>query len=182
MGFEMAASRLLAPWYGSSIEVWGTLITTLMTGLAIGTFLGGMLSRKNRGMRLYGAIISFSGVLIFVSSYSCNSVLKLINALGLEYRASLVLSSNFLFLLPCIFLGISTPYLVSVVSKNSESSGMATGLISSSSTFGCIAGTLITSFYLILWMGTHHCMNLFSALLFALGLFCMLCKDNAEKI
>ena len=36
LGLEIAASRVLAPFFGNSLFVWGALIGVVLTGLAIG--------------------------------------------------------------------------------------------------------------------------------------------------
>src|SRR4029078_10357500 len=40
LGVEIAASRVLAPTFGSSLYVWGALIGVVLTGLALGYAIG----------------------------------------------------------------------------------------------------------------------------------------------
>ncbi|MGH9316788.1 MAG: spermidine synthase, partial [Thermoanaerobaculia bacterium] len=40
MALEILGSRVLAPSYGSSVYVWGSLISTFLAALAIGYALG----------------------------------------------------------------------------------------------------------------------------------------------
>ncbi len=44
---ELLSGRLIAPSFGSSIYVWGSVIFVFMLGLAIGYLLGGIYSRYN---------------------------------------------------------------------------------------------------------------------------------------
>lgn len=170
MGFEMAASRLLAPWFGSSIVVWGTLITTLLAGIASGAFIGGQLTKLNKGMNIFGIMMVVCGGMIALSSISASPVIRMVESFGFEHRANLIICSNLLFLLPSVLLGTSTPYLVGMAFKKgtTKEAGALTGLISSASTFGSIAGTLMTSFYLLVWWGVDVCMNVF-----AMGIVCI---------
>ena len=46
LGVEIAASRVLAPFFGNSLYVWGSLIGVVLTGLAIGYWLGGVLADR----------------------------------------------------------------------------------------------------------------------------------------
>ncbi len=46
LGVEIVASRVLAPSFGSSLYVWGSLIGVVLTGLAIGYWAGGALSDR----------------------------------------------------------------------------------------------------------------------------------------
>src|SRR3954468_7147958 len=46
LGVEIVASRVLAPAFGSSLYVWGSLIGVVLTGLAIGYWAGGALADR----------------------------------------------------------------------------------------------------------------------------------------
>ena len=41
LGMEIAASRVLAPYFGNSLFVWGALIGVVLAGLALGYWAGG---------------------------------------------------------------------------------------------------------------------------------------------
>ena len=47
MAIELLGGRILAPYFGSSIYVWGSIITVFMLSLSIGYLLGGRLSLHN---------------------------------------------------------------------------------------------------------------------------------------
>ena len=46
LGLEITASRVLAPTFGSSLYVWGSLIGIVLTGLAIGYWAGGIVADR----------------------------------------------------------------------------------------------------------------------------------------
>jgi len=41
MSLELLGGRILAPWFGGSIYVWGSIITVFMASLSLGYLLGG---------------------------------------------------------------------------------------------------------------------------------------------
>ena len=41
MSLELLGGRVLAPYFGSSIYVWGSIITVFMLSLALGYLFGG---------------------------------------------------------------------------------------------------------------------------------------------
>ena len=47
MAIELLSGRILAPYFGSSIYVWGGIITVFMLALAIGYLLGGRWSLRD---------------------------------------------------------------------------------------------------------------------------------------
>src|SRR5215210_5648008 len=47
LGVEIVASRVLAPSFGNSLYVWGSLIGVVLSGLAIGYWVGGALADRH---------------------------------------------------------------------------------------------------------------------------------------
>ena len=63
LGVEIAASRVLAPTFGSSLYVWGALIGVVLTGLSIGYWAGGALADRWPSPYLFvGAIALGAGL------------------------------------------------------------------------------------------------------------------------
>ena len=56
MGIELLGGRILAPFFGSSVHIWGSIITVFMLSLSFGYLLGGKLSTKNASLTKYGLI------------------------------------------------------------------------------------------------------------------------------
>src|SRR5438270_943862 len=76
MGLQLVASRVLAPFFGSSIFVWASLITTFLAAFSMGSFLGGLISVKPLvGQRtIVGCLMATCcGTLIF-NSFGCYAI------------------------------------------------------------------------------------------------------------
>jgi len=54
MAMEISFSRLLAPYFGTSLFVWTNLIGAVLIALALGYYLGGYLAEKRPEMSPYG--------------------------------------------------------------------------------------------------------------------------------
>ena len=147
---ELLSGRLIAPSFGSSIYVWGSVIFVFMLGLAIGYLLGGIYSRYSPSVR------RLCGILI-VSALTTLPTL-LFGTVFLDFMFNTITDPRFgslvtclgLFLVPTIFAGMVSPYAIRIIVKNKESSGHDAGYLYFVSTLGSSLGTLLTAFYLVL--------------------------------
>ena len=51
LGAEIAAARLLAPWFGASTIVWANTIATVLVALSVGYWVGGRLADRDPTLR-----------------------------------------------------------------------------------------------------------------------------------
>ena len=68
--FELASFRLLAPYFGVSTYVTGSIINTILLALSIGYILGGYAADKYKSARLPYLVILASTLYLFL--ISCN--------------------------------------------------------------------------------------------------------------
>ncbi|MFA7230678.1 MAG: fused MFS/spermidine synthase [Victivallaceae bacterium] len=152
MGYEILAVRVLSPYYGSSIYVWGAVISVILAGLSVGYAVGGRIADRNSSMTILARLImvpAFSIVMFPVYGYG---VCKLIYSLEFDSRAGALLLATVLFLVPYIFIGALLPMLVERRASASHKIGSSAGDVYAVSTAGSITGTLFTSFFLIAWI------------------------------
>jgi hypothetical protein len=155
MSFEILGSRVLAPNFGSSVFVWGSLISVFLTGLSAGYYLGGRLADINPSSKKLGLMIVAPGVLFITFPLYSAPVTDWIFNQDLGVRLSPLIASLVLFLLPSFFLGIVSPYTAKLMICSLHTSGKTIGTLYALSTFGSIIGTLVTSFYLITIAGVN---------------------------
>ena len=151
MGVELLGGRILAPNFGSSVYVWGALITVFMLALSLGYLAGGRWSQHQPSLRRLGLLLA-------AAALSALPVLPL-SGVTLEDLAIAIPDPRFgsltaaalLFFVPTFFSGMVSPYCVRLLVSAKESSGRSAGLLYFVSTFGSAAGTILTSFYFVLW-------------------------------
>ncbi|MGD2133877.1 MAG: fused MFS/spermidine synthase [Maricaulaceae bacterium] len=151
MGLQLLASRLLAPWFGTSIIVWGFLIATFLAAFALGSFLGGVIShiesaRRWRALIAVAAVNSLS--LAFLAFAGRMAVDALDAAVPNIYTATAIACVG-LFMIPVITTSAWLPVVIQLISKRAEDAGFSAGLAYAVSTAGNIAGVLGTAFLLI---------------------------------
>jgi len=155
MSFEILGSRVLAPNFGSSVFVWGSLISVFLAGLSTGYYLGGRIADINPSSRKLGIMIITPGILLLTFPLYSVPISDWIFAKDLGVRLSPLLASVILFFIPSIFLGIVSPYTAKLMICSLHTSGKTIGTLYALSTFGSIIGTLVTSFYLITVAGVN---------------------------
>lgn len=149
MTLEILGSRLLAPTFGSSIFVWGSLIGVFLLSMAIGYFIGGRLSLHNPSMIRLCFLVMAAAVIIMLIPYFYKPVCVRIDDLIPDERWGSLFATVAIFTLPLCLLGGVSPYAVRLASKSIESVGDAAGNLYAVSTIGSFLGTIITAFYLI---------------------------------
>jgi len=169
MSFEILGSRVLAPNFGSSVFVWGSLISVFLAGLSAGYYSGGRLADINPSSRRLSLILIIPGLLLLTFPLYSVPISDWIFMKDLGVRTSPLIASAVLFLLPSVFLGIVSPYTAKLMICSMHTSGKTIGTLYALSTFGSIIGTLTTSFYLITLAGVNALIMGQGALLVALA-------------
>lgn len=149
MSYEILGSRVLAPNFGNSVFVWGSLISVFLAGLSSGYYLGGKFADINPSVRKLALLIVLPGLLMLGFPFYGNQISDWIFIKDLGIRLSPLMASLVLFFIPSVFLGMVSPYTVKLMICSLHTSGTTVGTLYAISTFGSIVGTLFTSFYLI---------------------------------
>lgn len=151
MGFQLLGSRMLSPWFGSSVIVWAFIISVFLAGFSLGSIGGGLLARLPKPPRVRAAIlVSALAVAGFaVDALLAGNFLAWLDQRTLPLPVALGLTCGLLFLPPVSTLAALTPLLVQHLHERGRTAGFASGLISCTSTLGNIAGIMLTAFLLI---------------------------------
>ena len=152
MSLEIIGFRALAPHFGYSIYVFGTLIGLILFALAVGYWVGGMLSRRNIKPRSFFLILLSASLYIAAASTFYERIIQALanyNVITGAFIATFVLWA-----FPMVALAAVSPYLVGIRSEK-EHPGHSSGRISAAGTLGGLVGTFLTSFYLLPVFGTH---------------------------
>jgi spermidine synthase len=162
---EIAAFRLLAPYFGTSSYVTGAILNTILGALAVGYWLGGWYAdRRPVARQVPYAALSAAGVLVLVMPY--RSVLERLDGLPTLLGAALAVLVSVA--LPCALLSAVPPYFVKQTLREGRE-GRAAGAIYGLSTIGSIAGGSITAFLLLPLIGTRLTLLATGTLLLVVG-------------
>ena len=181
MSLELIGGRILAPYFGSGIYVWGSIITIFMVSLSIGYLSGGRLSVKDPTFAKFGTIFIVGGSLLIPITLLANPVMDFIFLRVEDPRYGSLIASTFLFAIPTIILGMISPYSVRLLVEKVEQSGSVAGTLYFFSTLGSALGTLLTSFYFVLWFEVNSIILVLTSSLIFLGMFSLYLNANSKS-
>ncbi|PIR93199.1 spermidine synthase [Candidatus Falkowbacteria bacterium CG10_big_fil_rev_8_21_14_0_10_43_10] len=149
MVLELIGSRVLAPYLGTSIFVWTSLIGIILGSLSLGYYYGGRISDKYPDYKIFSLIIFLSAVCVTFIALLKFLFLTFLMGQVEDIKAGSVIAATVLFAPPSILLGMVSPYAVKLKIKDLAGSGSTVGNLYAISTVGSIAGTFLAGFWLI---------------------------------
>jgi spermidine synthase len=151
MCLEIMAFRVMAPNFGSSIYVTGSIIGVFLAMLSLGYYLGGSLADRRPDRATFATVILAAGLLAAAIPRLREPLLALVQASHPDMRWRACLYVALLFGPSALLLGMVSPFAIRLSSTDLQRMGNISGRLYALSTFGSIFGTLFTSFYLINW-------------------------------
>ena len=170
MSLELLGGRLLAPYFGNSIYVWGSIITVFMLALSAGYLTGGWLSLFNPSLKRFSLIFFVAAATLYPLTMITEPLMETVFQAITDPRWGSLVAALVLFALPTFILGLISPYAVRLLVDNVDRAGNTAGTLYFVSTIGSALGTLATSFYFVLWFQMDTIILLLSGTLLILGL------------
>jgi len=174
MAIEMSVSRLLAPYFGTSLFVWTNVLGLIMVGLTVGYYVGGKIADKYASERLLYKIVLVTGIyLAFVPLLAMpitRLALRSIDNYAAGTTVLALLMMILLLALPFIAFGIFTPYIIKLKSQQGNTIGHMAGKVFTWSNMGSIVGTFIPALLTIPVIGTHKTILFFACMLMLISI------------
>jgi spermidine synthase len=143
--YEIAAGRVLAPFFGTSLVTWTAVIATVLAGFSVGNALGGFVAERERSVALRnvrGALIA-TAVLAAVSPI----VLGLLYASGARGTEGMLLSVFLAFFPASVLISAPSPLLARLaVEARPGREGSSLGLVLAAGSLGAILGAILAGF------------------------------------
>ncbi len=168
MVVELLGTRILAPYVGTSLYVWTSVIGVVLASLSIGYVIGGRIAdSKNCGVCL--PIVLMSGGVLTWALAIVYQLIPMSYVGGNIVRASLI-ASGLLFGPLTMVLGMVTPIAVRLRYNLRGTIGRSAGSIYAASTIGSIAGTFLSGYWLIPNFGMQVLLFGIAVILFGIGI------------
>lgn len=160
LGVELAASRLLAPFFGESLPVWAAVIGLILLYLTVGYFLGGRWADRSPHPTTFYEIAVWGAWLVGLIPFIARPVLfravEGIARFNIPLTVGPFAAVLLLFAAPVTLLGCLSPFVIRLLVDRVEETGGVAGRVYALSTVGSLLGTLLTVFGLIPALGTRH--------------------------
>lgn len=182
MMLELTGSRVLAPYLGTSIFVWTSLIGIVLGSLSLGYFWGGKLADKNPSYQSLSLILIISALLTGLTTFFKEIILNFLYENITDLRTGAVVAATILFGPISVLLGMVSPYAIKLKMKDLKKSGSTAGNLYAISTIGSIVGTFLTGFFLLAYFGNTKLLLILAILLALLALLAYSQKFSKIKI
>ncbi|HYA00900.1 MAG TPA: fused MFS/spermidine synthase [Candidatus Binatia bacterium] len=162
LAIEICASRLLAPFFGTSTVVWANIIGLILLYLSAGYWLGGRVADRHPSRRRLGAILLGAAVAItalpFVARPILSLALQAFSGVSIGEVVASFFATLLLFSVPVTLLGMVSPFAIRLAVSDVAQAGGISGRLYALSTLGSIVGTFLPALLTIPLAGTQRTM------------------------
>jgi spermidine synthase len=168
LGAEIAAARLMAPFFGASTIIWANTIAVVLVALSIGYWFGGRMADRRPQLRSLCLLVMFASILLALVPIVADPFLSLSVEAFDTYSIGAFAGSLFgvlaLVAVPVLLLGATSPWAIRLKLRSVEDSGEQAGRMYAISTVGSLLGTFTSSLLLIPLVGTTRTFLIFALL------------------
>lgn len=172
MAVELCASRLMAPFFGTSTFVWTNIIGIIMIALSIGYVLGGRLADRKPRLDVLLKLLLAACAFLLVLPFVAPPFVRWLASLMKDFNSSFsfiffgsLFAITLLFSPPIVIMGMTSPFLIRIIARSGHV-GDSAGRIFGISTMGSVVGTFLPILVFIPTLGTARTILFFAATLF----------------
>jgi len=166
MSLEILSSNLMSPYFGGSIYIWGSIISSCMVHFSVGYVLGGYLSLRLPRLSVLAAFLVVCSLWVILIPAFYRPVCELVADRIDDVRLGSLVAMNLIFFVPVSIMAMVSPFIIGITTVGRRPSWLTAGMVLFISTVGSFSGTNVTAFFLI---------SLFpvSRIITGLGLICL---------
>jgi spermidine synthase len=165
---EVAATRIISPYYGNTIYTVSSVIGVTLGALSLGYYRGGKEGAKVQHVEQFYQIIQHAGEALLLLFFIQVMVLPY-GGYFFSLRSGPVIWSLFMFFLPSYFMGKLSPVAIALATKNGNEVSLKIGSLFFWSTFGSIVGAIGTGFILLPHAGIRNILFILTLSILLLG-------------
>src|SRR5262245_24175188 len=120
MSLEIVATRVLAPYYGTSVFVWTSLIGIVLAAITAGYAWGGRASEHNQSLPRLSRLILAAGAWIALMPLINDPFLAVLQGYIKDIRVGSLIASLVLCGIPAFLLAASLPIAVGIQARQAS--------------------------------------------------------------
>lgn len=140
---EIVALRLLAPYFGLTLETSTFVIAIALAAIALGSWAGGRVADRRPPRTLIAPLLAISGIVTAATPLTVRLTAETGNALLLWFAAAVCI------MIPGSLLSAVSPAVIKLQLSDLNKTGRTVGRLSGIGTVGSIVGTVLTGFVFI---------------------------------
>lgn len=152
MGLEVVGGAQIAPYLGSSVMLWGSLICVFLMAMGTGYRIGGFFADAGASRRLLSVTVVAGGLWLLMAPFGIpalgNAAQDAVTGTIVDWLLPLPIAF-IIFFFPVMCFSIVAPVAVGLTAGRREQTGSAAGKLYALSTTGNVAGLLAATFFLI---------------------------------
>ncbi len=174
--YEVVWTRLLRHVTGNTVYAMTTVLCAFMGGLALGSFVAGrIIDRRGNPVLVYAVMEGVIGLYCLSLPWIVDALLPLYQSIYRNFETGHWTFSLIRFVIcgaillpPATLMGATLPVLTRFFARSLDQVGWSIGRLYAVNTFGAVAGTFVTGFFLIRILGTLTSLYLGVALNFVI--------------
>lgn len=180
MVFEIVGSRVMGPYFGTSLQIWTLLIGIVLGSISLGYIWGGRKANDGATVSFFSRLYLFAGMTLAVTLLLRDIIISVILIGKLPFLVAAFVTTILLFGPTSFFLGAITPYAMTLKGQEEKRLGILVGNLSAISTIGSIVGTFAAGLILIPLFGTTSILIGLIVLLLLVGVGLFLPKTGGQ--
>lgn len=144
---EILGTRILGPFYGTSLFLWSALISVTLAALSLGYALGGRWADRGATLFKLSWLLVLAGLWIIGIPWLKRPILLLTESVNLRF--AVLATAAILFFPPLTLLGMVSPYAIKLKTSSLTEIGRTAGNLYAISTVASVISALLTGFLLI---------------------------------
>ena len=173
---ELISAKLVAPYFGTSLYVWSSVLGITLGSLAIGYYSGGYLSNKVKSKLLLYWVLLIAGCFVSLMPFSSVWIMK--QTINMSIQSGVTVSMLVFLFPPLVLFGMMSPIIINMLTEHVNDSGKTSGLVYSVSTVGGILFTYLTGFYILPHFGITTPSVILGVILFAIPFMVLIAKNK----
>src|SRR3990172_3909243 len=141
MSLEILSSNLMSPYFGGSVYIWGSIISSFMIHFSVGYVSGGYLCKKTERVYPLLLLLIFASVWVMFIPKIHPLAGEFVSSRIADVRYGSLVAMNIIFFLPVTIMAMVSPYVIGILSLRRKTSGLSAGLVLFISTLGSFLGT-----------------------------------------